>query len=312
MAGLSGMITREELSAEYRPGVLLPEEDTILDLATNVRLPRDFASSQKYLEAYQEKLHRFAARTPDPDSDEPVPATPVSTPAPTPIPPATPNPGPLTEPGALSNEALERLKKVGAKNFKPKALADRQGSPQGTFNWSFFKKEQARSIEKLATAMSDETINNKVTEKLQHDPRDRDAQTITLQQKSKFGVYEGWEWQPDKDDENKFYLVNSISNPPKKIIVNYDKEHGKIDVKTNKENMKDEKIIAIMLEIARNIQRHHNVSDDSAAPSISKFGLNDNSDFDKQITHKLNQGMKALNEGVKQARGKKQNFDFDN
>ena len=118
------------------------------------------------------------------------------------------------------------------------------------------------------------------------------------QQTSKFGVYQGWEWQPHPEgDSNIFYLVN-VNNPDKKITVKYNESDRKIEIKTNKKNMEDDKIVGIMLEITRNLQRYSG----DAEQSIKTFGLKNDNSYDTQITKKLEQGINVLNEGVAQAK----------
>lgn len=265
------MITSETLSAEYRPAALLSKEEQIVDPKNpTIPLPKDIEASKKYLDAYAKKLKQFK--------------------------PAT-RPEDAVKTASLSDDAIERLRKVGAKSFVPKANS---GSPDTgmtqTFSWDHFKNEQKRSIEKLSTKISQDQLKTKVSGKLHQDPRGRTEEEIEKQQTSKFGVYGGWYWVHD-DDPNKFCLINS-DVPSKKITVHYDEQNGKIDVKTAKQNMQDDKILAIMLEITRNIQRHSGTHEQP----ISTFGLNSGVPYDQQITKKLDQGINALNEGVAKAK----------
>ncbi len=271
------MIKDNTLSAEYRPGVLLSEFPGYIN--NNEILTVDAA--QLYLEFYKEKLKsEFKLKPEDQNKSDESHDLPSS---------------------ILDNDVIERLKKVGAKSFTPRNKD--LSKPQG-FIWDEFKKHQEESIKKLATQIPDNDINDKIAahvDKLGKSMQDLTEAELAIhksQQTSKFGVYQGWEWQPHPEgDSNIFYLVN-VNNPDKKITVKYNESDRKIEIKTNKKNMEDDKIVGIMLEITRNLQRYSG----DAEQSIKTFGLKNDNSYDKQITKKLEQGINVLNEGVAQAK----------
>ncbi len=250
------MIPPATLSEEYRPGMLLSK--------FNVTDPNKIDSieeAQEYIIAYADKLNSDAAR--------------------------------LKYYTAEKVEArdyfIARLTKVGAKSFMPRKL---QKSNLATFAWQDFKQEQSRSIEKLSKEISAVDLKKKLNTK-------QDKQKISatkLAQESKFGVYQGWVWENDKQDHHKFYLVNN-EHPSKTITVYYDPAKGYIDITTTKNNMKDYITLAIMLEIARNIQRYSNSNQ-----KIKTLGLNDHSSDNLEIMGKIGEGIQALNMGVGKAK----------
>ncbi len=186
---------------------------------------------------------------------------------------------------------IARLTKVGAKSFVP--ATNKLKEPNlATFSWESFTQAQSKSIEKLSQKIPRENLDKKLNTK-------NDKQTVSatrLAQESKFGVYQGWVWGNDKQNSNQFYLVNN-EHPSKTITVYYDPAKGYIDITTTKNNMKDYITLAIMLEIARNIQRYSNSNQ-----KIKTLGLNDNSSDNLEIIGKIGEGLNALNNGVDKAK----------
>ncbi len=119
------------------------------------------------------------------------------------------------------------------------------------------------------------------------------ANQIHKQQTSKFGVYNGWQWRDDPTQSNKFFLVNDLSK--QKITICYQQQQELVELTTSKKNMTDNNVVAIMLEITRNIQRYSNNHQ-----AVNTIGLNH--EYDKEIINKLKQHSKALNDGVKLAK----------
>lgn len=259
------MIPPATLSEEYRPGMLLSEfhRDWKTFYGPGKDQIHSVDAAKKYVDAYTEKLKSDAAR--------------------------------LKYYTAEKVEArdyfIARLTKVGAKSFVP--ATNKLKEPNlATFSWESFKKEQSRSIKKLSTKISSVELQEKINRKSSK----QSVLETRLWQESKFGVYQGWVWENDKQDHHKFYLVNN-EHPSKTITVYYDPAKGYIDITTTKNNMKDYITLAIMLEIARNIQRYSNSNQ-----KIKTLGLNDHSSDNLEIMGKIGEGIQALNMGVGKAK----------
>jgi hypothetical protein len=270
------------LSEEYRPGVLLsgfPDKDghTHRLEDNNIHSKKE---SAKYLSAYAERFIEDIAKLKL--QDETLPKD---------------HPKSL-----LSDYITTRLKKVGAKNFTPKIYRDdeiKEQSKINNFSWEHFKQQQQISLEKLSTQIEEAALNHKIAGKLLSDNTET-AEQIRLKQQSKFGVYEGWIWQSSAQDPNIFYLINNNVTPAKKIKVYYKENADQgdcVDITTRKSNMQDDVTVAIMLEIARNVQRYS-----GSNQQIKTIGLDNKTTEEQQILGKIDQGIGFLNEGVKQAK----------
>ena len=271
------------LSTEYRPGALLsgfPDKD-----GSRHRLEDNYIHSKeeaaKYLSAYaarlKEDISKLKLQTETFSTDHPKPS--------------------------LSDYITTRLKKVGAKNFTPKIYRGNEAKEQAkinNFSWEYFKQQQKISLEKLSIPIEEADLNQKIADKLLNNDKAETEEQLRLKQQSKFGVYEGWVWQSNAHDPNIFYLINNNISPAKKIKVYY-KEHidhgASIDITTSKANMQDDVTIAIMLEIARNVQRYS-----GSNQRLKTIGLDNKTIEEQQILGKIDQGIGFLNEGVKQAK----------
>lgn len=271
------------LSKEYRPGALLSEfsdksghthmlEDN--DIHSKEEAAKYLSSYAAQLQADMEKL-KLQTKTLAPDHPKSL----------------------------LSDYITTRLKKVGAKNFTPKLYRDNQAKEQSkinNFSWERFKKQQQISLEKLSKPIEEAALNHKIAGKLLNSDNTETEEQIRLKQQSKFGVYEGWIWQSSAKDPNIFYLINNTTTPAKKIRVYYKENADQgpcIDIITRKANMHDDVTIAIMLEIARNVQRYS-----GSNQKLETIGLDNKTTEEQQILGKIDQGIGFLNDGVKQAK----------
>jgi len=182
------MIKDNTLSAEYRPGVLLSEFPDVINSNGEILTVK---AANLYLESYAEKLKSEFKLKPEEENKSDKPNDSLS---------STPT---------LDNDVIERLKKVGAKSFIPRNKD--LSKPQG-FIWDEFKKHQEKSVKKLATEIPSSSLNDKIAahvDKLGKSMQDLTEAELAIhksQQTSKFGVYQGWEWQPHPEgDSNIFY-----------------------------------------------------------------------------------------------------------
>jgi hypothetical protein len=284
------MITAGQLSDKHKPEALLPKEKTI---ASNQEfVPKDIAAIEEYLEEFIKKLQK------NPLIKDPEPILTQSTTSK----PEQNNTSQLLD---LEPHSITRLKKVGAKSFAPRNYEQDNTDQTRSFIWDNFKQEQKRSIEKLATQTSPEKVNTYIEQKLgtmdvsskdvssKQEQEDPVVNQINKQKISKFGVYGGWHWEDNPTQAHKFYLVNNISK--QKITVCYKEEQGLVDLTTSRKNMMDDNLVAIMIEITRNIQRYSNNHQ-----AVNTIGLEQ--EYDKEIINKLTQHTTALNAGVKLAK----------
>ena len=270
------------LSKEYRPEVLL---SGFSDKSghTHMLEDNDIHSKEeaaKYLSAYAQRLIEDTAKLKQAETLD------------------TAHPKSL-----LSDYITTRLKKVGAKNFTPKIYRDNEIKEQSkinNFSWEHFKQQQQISLQKLSTQIEEATLNHKIAGKLLNSDNTETEEQIRLKQQSKFGVYEGWIWQSSDQDPNIFYLINNNTTPAKKIRVYYKENADQgacVDITTRKANIQDDVTIAIMLEIARNVQRYS-----GSNQHLKTIGLDNKTTEEQQILGKIDQGIGFLNEGVKQAK----------
>lgn len=279
------MITAGKLSDKHKPEALLPKEKII---ASNQEfVPKDIAAIEEYLEEFIKKLQE------NPSLKDPEPIRTQSTTSK----PEQNNTSQLLD---LEPHSITRLKKVGAKSFAPRNYEQPNTDQTRGFIWDHFKQEQKRSIEKLATQTSPEEVNTYIEQKLgtmdvssKQEQEDQVVNQINKQKISKFGVYGGWHWEDNPTQPHKFYLVNNVSK--QKITVCYKEEQGLVDLTTSRKNMMDDNLVAIMLEITRNIQRYSNNHE-----AVNTIGLK--REYDKEIVNKLRQHTTALNAGVKSAK----------
>lgn len=279
------MITAGKLSDEYKPEALLPKEKTI---PSNQELvPKDITAIEEYLEKFIKKLQENRSIK----DQEPIRTQSTTSK------PEQNNTSKLLD---LEPHSITRLKKVGAKSFTPRNYQQTNTDQPKIFIWNHFKQEQKRSIEKLTAKPLPEQIDAYIEQKLgnmavssKQEQEDQVINQINKQKISKFGVYGGWHWEDNPKQPHKFYLVNNISK--QKITVCYQEEQGLVDLTTSKKNMMDDNLVAIMLEITRNIQRYSNNHQ-----AVNTIGLKH--EYDKEIINKLTQHTTALNDGIKSAK----------
>lgn len=249
------------LSLEYRPGYLCPgksvgSKDTEYLPNNPEELKNNLEDLQEYLTKLQSKLQQQA-------------------------------------------EVYARLRKVGGKRVSPTAKLQVPPSPSPgpssssavsstvAFQWDAFKQDAKRRIGNMAL---DDKTGQQILDKINKDDKE---QIIT--KLSKFDVYAGWKCEQNTGDSNIFYLRNPENGSDQYIEIKYNKDTNKVDITTTKKHMQDDKVMAIMLEVARNVQRYTGNFED-----IEKINLPDvgGTEETQTINSKLNKYAKVLNTGV--------------